>query len=162
MRRNATRACIALALLTGVASAEAWGGERWLGAAIGADFSNFDPMGTASVDIGLWPEHMRFGYQAYLEVADPNCDDQMWTIGAEPVFRFKKLYAGIGLALSDERLCERAGTKWNFSIAVGMRVTKRLDVQWRHRSHGDELGIRENTPNKGVNLIQVRWRFRNR
>ncbi len=154
---------VALALFTATASAATSGGEHWFGATIGADFSNYDPMGTISLDIGLWPQDKRFGYEAYLEFADPHCGEEMWTVAGEPVFRFWRLYAGIGLALSDERLCEgRAGTKWNFSIVLGMRVSKRLDVQWRHRSHGADLGIREDTPNEGVNLLQLRWRFRNR
>lgn len=163
MRRKALLIGMAMALLMGVASTAVWGGERWLGAAIGADFSNYDPMGTVSVEMGLWPNNKGVGYQAYLEFADPGCGEEMWTIAGEPVFRFWRLYTGIGLSMSDERLCDgRAGTKWNFSVVLGMRVSKRLDVQWRHRSHGDDLGIREDTPNEGVNLIQLRWRFRNR
>ncbi|MFQ6021858.1 MAG: hypothetical protein ACE5NW_03980 [Acidiferrobacterales bacterium] len=132
--------------------------EWWLGGAIGADYNNFDPMETLSFEGGLWPDNKKWGFQYYLEFADPSCDDEMWTVGTEPLWRFKKLYGGVGLALSDERLCDRAGTKWNFSIVLGMRVTKHFDVQWRHRSHGDDLGIRTNTPNEGVNLIQLRWR----
>lgn len=137
----------------------AHGAERWLGAGVGADFSNFDPMGTVSFEWGLWPKHKKVGYQAYVEYANASCDDPMWTVGAEAIWRFtKKLYGGAGLALSDERLCDRAGTKWNFTTALGMRVSKRVDIQWRHRSHGDDLGIRKNTPNDGVNLIQIRVR----
>lgn len=144
-----------------LATAPTRAGEQWYGLAVGADFVNFDPMLAVSLETGLWPDNKKFGYQAYLEYADPSCDDSMWTIGAEAIWRLKKFYGGIGLALSDERLCDRAGTKWNFSVGVGLRINKRFDVQWRHRSHGKDLGIRDGTPNDGVNLIQFRWRFKN-
>ncbi len=134
-------------------------GERWWGVAVGADYRNFDPMGAVSVETGIWPKHKKFGYQAYLEYADPNCDDSMWTVGGEAVWRYKRWYFGLGLALSDERLCGgRAGTKLNFSTAVGFRISKHFDIQWRHRSHGEDLGIKDDESNEGVNLIQVRWR----
>lgn len=133
-------------------------GERWWGVAVGGDFVNFDPMPVVSLDTGLWPEDKKFGYQAYLEYADPNCDNTMWTVGAEAVWRLHRFYFGGGLALSNEELCDRQGTKWHFSFAIGARITKHLDIQWRHRSHGADLGISENTPNEGVNLIELRWR----
>jgi hypothetical protein len=132
--------------------------ERWWGVAVGADFRNFDPMGTVSVETGIWPDNKKFGYQAYLEYADPNCDDSMWTLGGEAVWRYKRLYFGLGLSLSDKRLCGLSGTKWHFSTAAGFRISKHFDIQWRHRSHGADFGIAEDTPNDGVNLIQLRWR----
>lgn len=132
--------------------------ERWWGVSVGADYRNFDPMGAVSVETGIWPEDKKFGYQAYLEYADPNCDDSMWSVGGEAVWRYKRFYLGIGLSLSDERLCDRSGTKWHFSTAVGYHISKHFDIQWRHRSHGADLGIADNTPNEGVNLIQLRWR----
>ncbi len=161
--RLPVRACVLILCITaGRGLGDAGGVEPWFGVSVGTDLVNFDPMPTLSLDSGLWPDDKKFGYQAYLEFADPACDDEMWTIGAESIFRLGRFYGGIGLSLSDERLCDRAGTKWNFSIAVGMRISERLDVQWRHRSHGEDLGIRENTSNDGVNLVQLRWRFRNR
>jgi hypothetical protein len=130
--------------------------EPWIGGAYGRDFNNFDPMGTISLEGGMWPANKKWGYQAYFEYADPFCDDEMWTIGAEPIWRYKKFFGGIGLALSDERLCDLQGTKWHFSIAAGFRISRYIDVQWRHRSHGSDFEIRKDTPNGGVNLIQFR------
>jgi hypothetical protein len=132
--------------------------ERWWGVAVGADFRNFDPMPVASLETGMWPQNKKFGYQAYLEYADPSCDNTLWTVGGEALWRLHRVYVSGGLALSNETLCNTAGTKWNFSLAVGGRITKHLDLQWRHRSHGSDLGIDENTSNVGVNLIELRWR----
>ncbi|NIO40750.1 MAG: hypothetical protein GTO41_11565, partial [Burkholderiales bacterium] len=136
----------------------AHGLEPLFAGAYGPDFNNFDRMETISFEGGLWPEHKNWGFQSYVEYADPSCDDEMWTIGAEPIWRYKTFYTGFGLALSDERLCNLAGTKWNFSITLGLRISKRFDIQWRHRSHGADLGILEDTPNLGINLIQLRVR----
>ncbi|MEE8266432.1 MAG: hypothetical protein V3R62_08795 [Acidiferrobacterales bacterium] len=130
--------------------------EPWLGGAYGRDVNNFDPMGAISFEGGMWPKNKQFGFQGYLEFADPACDDDMWTVGIEPIWRYKRFYAGIGLALSDERLCGLQGIKWSFSMPLGFRISKHIDVQWRHRSHGADFGIRADTPNKGVNLIQIR------
>ncbi len=149
---------LTLSALLSLALPSAGAVERWWGVAIGADFRNFDPMPAVSLETGLWPDDKKFGYQAYLEYADPNCDDSMWTLGAEALWRYKRLYFGLGLAMSDERLCGLSGTKWHFSTAVGYRINEHLDVQWRHRSHGADLGIEEDEPNDGVNLIQLRWR----
>ncbi|MFQ5995059.1 MAG: hypothetical protein ACE5K1_08175 [Acidiferrobacterales bacterium] len=149
---------VLLALTLGLASAwaSAHAGQTWLGGAYGRDINNFDPMGAVSVEVGMWPQSKKFGFQAYLEYADPRCNSPAWTIGGEAIWRYKKFYAGLGLALTDTRLCDIAGTKWNFTIPVGFRITDHIDVQWRHRSHGDDLGIRSDTPNSGVNLIQIR------
>ena len=131
--------------------------ERWWGVSIGADFNNFDPMPVISLETGLWPDNKKFGYQAYLEYGDPPCDGALWTIGSEAVFRYKKVYGGVGLALSNQRLCGLAGTQLNFSTVLGLRINKNWDIQWRHRSHGSDFGISEDSPNDGVNLIELRW-----
>ena len=131
--------------------------ERWWGVALGADFVNFDPMGVVSLEAGRWPEKKKFGYQAYLEYADPSCDSTMWTVAGEALWRLNRLYVAGGLAYSDEKLCGKQGTQLNFSITIGARITKHLDLQWRHRSHGSALGIEDDEKNDGVNLIELRW-----
>ena len=160
MQLRTVSALIVTALLS-LALPAAHAAERWWGVAVGADYSNFAPMGVVSLETGIWPDHKKFGYQAYVEYADPSCDDSMWTLGGEATWRYKRLYFGFGLALSDERLCDgRAGTKWNFSLSAGFRISKHVDIQWRHRSHGDDFGIDKDKPNEGVNLFQLRWRTR--
>lgn len=150
--------CLGFVILVALDAPTTGAAERWWGVSVGTDYANFSPMPVASLETGLWPEDKKFGYQAYLEYANPSCDNTMWTVGAEALWRLHRFYFGGGLALSDERLCDRQGTKWHFSLAFGARITKHLDVQWRHRSHGSDLGISENTPNAGVNLIELRWR----
>jgi hypothetical protein len=147
---------LVFALSVALTTLPAAAAEPWLGGAYGRDVINFDPMGAISFEGGMWPENKQWGFQGYLEFADPSCDDDMWTVGIEPIWRYKRFYAGIGLALSDERLCDLQGTKWLFSIPVGFRISKHIDIQWRHRSHGKDFGIRADTPNDGVNLIQIR------
>lgn len=149
---------LTLGALLALALPAAGAGERWWGVSVGADFRNFDPMGAVAVETGMWPQDKKFGYQAYLEFADPNCDDSMWTLGGEAVWRYKRVYFGLGLSLSDEELCDRSGTKWHFTTAVGFRISKHFDIQWRHRSHGSDFGIADDKPNEGVNLIELRWR----
>lgn len=130
--------------------------EPWVGGAYGRDFLNFDPMGVVSFEAGMWPKDKKFGFQGYVEYANPSCDGEMWTVGIEPIWRYKKFYAGLGLALSEKRLCNLQGTNWTFSIPVGFRINEHVDIQWRHRSHGSDFGIQSNSPNDGVNLIEVR------
>lgn len=150
---------LTVGVLLSLAISSAAAVERWWGVAAGADYSNFDPMGVVSLETGMWPDHKKFGYQAYLEYADPSCDDSMWTAGGEAIWRYKRVYFGMGLAMSDERLCGgRAGTKWNFSLSAGFRISKHFDIQYRHRSHGDDFGIEDDKENEGVNLIELRWR----
>ena len=148
---------LTLSVVLAFASLPATAGERWWGVAVGADYINFDPMPVVSLETGMWPENKKFGYQAYLEYADPSCDNTLWTVAGEALWRLHRMYFGGGLGLSNERLCDEAGTKWNFSLVIGGRITKHLDFQWRHRSHGSDLGIDENTSNVGVNLIELRW-----
>jgi hypothetical protein len=152
----------ALTLMLTTASG-ARGAESWLGVSAGADFVNYSPMSAFSFEGGLWPEHKHFGYQAYVEYADASCDNPMWTIGAEPILRLHRVYGGVGLAYSNRKLCHgELDSYLNFSIGIGVRVSKRVDIQWRHRSHGADLGIEHDKSNDGVNLLEVRVRFYNR
>jgi hypothetical protein len=150
--------CLSFVIVVSLHAPATGASERWWGVAVGADYVNFDPMPVVSLATGLWPEDKKFGYQAYLEYADPSCDNTLWTVAGEALWRLHRFYFGGGLALSNERLCDQAGTKWNFSLAIGARITKHLDVQWRHRSHGSDLGIDDGTSNVGINLIELRWR----
>jgi hypothetical protein len=153
------RHLLALALNVTLAfiSLSALAAERWWGVAVGADYVNFDPMPVVSLETGRWPEDKKFGYQAYVEYGNPSCDNALWTVAGEALWRLHKMYFAGGLALSNEELCDRAGTKLNFSLTIGGRITKHLDLQWRHRSHGSDFGIEDNKPNDGINLIELRW-----
>jgi len=47
------------------------------------------------------------------------------------------------------------GTHWDFDVAAAYDLSDRWFVEWRHYSHGRKLGIAENKPNDGWNLIGV-------
>jgi len=149
--------CLVLVLLAVLEAPAPVAGERWWGASAGSDISNFDPMLLATVQMGEWRDDGKVGYRVLAEYADPFCDNTLWTADGQVLRKWRSFYIGGGMALSNRRLCGKAGTKWNFSLGMGAILSKNLSLSWRHRSHASDFGFAPNSPNKGVNIFELVW-----
>ncbi len=140
----------------------------WIGGSVGKDVMHLNDAGehfnALTVSLGSFPKGKRgFGFISYLEYSDFQDESQTgngWTIGFEPIWKYKIFYAGLGLSLSDD-YTSVTGTRWNFSIPVGVRFdlkrNKFIDANARHRSHGSRLGIQEGRDNNGLNILGLQF-----
>ena len=95
-----------------------------------------------------------WGFNAYLgRTVNPD----VWAIGAEPTYRWKRMTFGLGLAMLDKTTYV-SGTKWNFSLTACGEITSIFDICLRHWSHGAWLGIEEDKSNGGWNILMVRFK----
>lgn len=140
---------------------------NWMGVSLGKDVMHLNDDGehfnALTLSYGYFPKEKGFGFISYLEYSDFQDRNQTgngWTIGFEPIWKYKIFYAGLGLSLSDD-YTPVTGTKWNFSIPVGARFNlgknKFIDANFRHRSHGSKLGIRESRDNLGLNTLSLQF-----
>ena len=146
--------------------------QPWMGVSVGKDIYHLDNdsgerFRALTFSGGLFPEAKKgFGFITYLEYADMEenkneINGHMWTIGFEPIWKYKNFYAGLGLSMSEKKT-PSTGTKWNFSIPIGFRFDLEkenlfIDVNFRHRSHGSAFGIQENRSNSGLNLLNLQF-----
>jgi hypothetical protein len=109
---------------------------------------------------GLFPEETGFGFQAYLETTKldmPDDTDMVHTAAVESILKWKWIYGGMGVAISD-RTTAVSGTYWNFTNTLGVRYMGDddwfLDFNIRHRSHAGAIfqGDKENAGMTAVNL----------
>ncbi len=142
----------------------------WAGGSVGRDVIHRKGTGkhfhAITASFGSFPEGKKgFGYISYLEYAHPlvrGVEKNLWTIGFEPIWKYRFFYAGLGLSLSDDYTAA-TGTKWNFSIPIGVRFNLGkeknmfIDANVRHRSHGSKLGIRESRENNGLNILSLQF-----
>ena len=95
-----------------------------------------------------------WGFNTYLgRVVDPD----MWVVGAEPTFRWKRITLGLGLAYLDD-ITYANGTQWNFSISGCGEITSIFDICFRHWSHGGSFGIKKDVSNRGWNMLMARFK----
>jgi hypothetical protein len=80
-------------------------------------------------------------------------------VGADYVLTFwKKFRGGAGVAWIDE-VNNKNGTHLNFDFTLAYDLSERVFVEYRHLSHGAEVGIRDGSPNDGWNVIGAGWTF---
>jgi hypothetical protein len=80
-------------------------------------------------------------------------------VGADYMLTFwKKLRGGAGVAWIDE-VNNKNGTHWNFDFTVAYDLSERVFVEYRHQSHGAEVGIADGRPNDGWNTIGAGYAF---
>jgi len=138
---------------------------NWMGVSLGKDVMHLnndeEHFNALTLSYGYFPKEKGFGAITYLEYADyedQNKTGNLWTIGFEPIWKYKFFYVGLGLSLSDD-YTSATGTKWNFSIPVGVKFDLKknifIDANFRHRSHGSKLGIRESRDNLGLNILSL-------
>ncbi len=113
---------------------------------------------------GLFPEETGFGFQSYLEATkldDPKDDGMVYTLGIEPVIKWKWAYLGLGMSVSD-RTTAVSGTYWTFHQSLGGRWKPKnedwfLDLSVRHRSHCARCGIEEDKVNTGMTSLNLQF-----
>jgi hypothetical protein len=70
----------------------------------------------------------------------------------------KKFRGGVGLAWIDE-VNNKNGTHWNFDFTLAYDLSEKVFVEYRHQSHGAEVGISGGSPNDGWNTIGAGYAF---
>ena len=135
----------------------------WIAAGLSQDVKEREHRG-GIISGGLFPRETGFGFQAYLEgtkLNDPKDDSMVYTLGIEPVIKWKWLYLGTGVAVSN-RKTKFSGTLWNFSGSLGARYKPKkknwfLDLSVRHRSHCEACGIEEDKINSGMTSVNLQF-----
>lgn len=109
---------------------------------------------------GQFPKETGFGYLGFLEgtkLDDPDDDGMVYTLGAEGVFKWKWVYVGLGMSVSD-RTTAVSGTLWNFRERLGLRYKPAgqdwfVDGSIAHSSHCARCGIEEDKVNTGMTSV---------
>lgn len=78
--------------------------------------------------------------------------------GIDHVWKYRDLRAGLGAVWIDDTT-KLNGTHWDFDVSLAYDVTRRVFVEYHHFSHGKKLGIDNDVPNGGWNLLGVGWIF---
>ena len=105
--------------------------------------------GTWGARLGLWVH----------EGSDIQPHSPHVLVGADYMLTFWRKFRGAaGVAWIDE-VNNKNGTHWNFDFTLAYDLSERVFVEYRHQSHGAELGIREDRPNDGWNIIGVGYTF---
>lgn len=105
--------------------------------------------GTWGARVGLW---VRDGSD--IQPRSPHV-----LVGADYMLAFwKNFRGGAGVVWIDE-VNNKNGTHWNFDFTLAYDLSERVFVEYRHQSHGAELGIHEDRPNDGWNIIGAGYTF---
>jgi len=114
---------------------------------------------------GLFPEETGFGFQSYVEGTKldmPTDNKMVYTLAVESILKWKWLYAGAGVGVSDRKTAV-SGTLWNFSGTLGARYKPKkknwfLDFNVRHRSHAERI-FNTGSENSGMTSVNFQWGF---
>ena len=80
-------------------------------------------------------------------------------VGADYMLTFlKNVRGGVGVAWIDD-VNNKNGTHWNFDFTLAYDLSERVFVEYRHLSHGAQLGLSDGSPNDGWNIIGAGYTF---
>lgn len=72
--------------------------------------------------------------------------------GFDHVWEYAGWRAGLGAVWIDQKT-NLSGTHWDFDVSLSYDLVKHVSVEFHHFSHAKKLGISEETPNGGWNLL---------
>ncbi len=103
---------------------------------------------------GAWGA--RLGFWARDSHVEPRAPNKF--AGVDYVWTYSKWRPGLGAVWIDQTN-DLNGTHWDFDLSLGYDLSSRVFVEYRHHSHGKNLGIRRHASNHGWNLIGVGLSF---
>lgn len=74
--------------------------------------------------------------------------------GIDHVWKYAGWRAGLGVVWIDQET-NLSGTHWDFDVSLAYDFGRRVFLEYRHYSHAKKLGISEDVPNGGWNLLGV-------
>lgn len=74
--------------------------------------------------------------------------------GIDHVWEYAGWRAGLGVVWIDQKT-NLSGTHWDFDVSLAYDFSRRVSLEYRHYSHGKKLGIDNDVPNGGWNLLGV-------
>lgn len=112
-----------------------------------------DSRGAVAAQFGARLGDFDFAYERYEKRNIGSATYNILSVFNVP-FRFN-----FGAAYWDEPLGKEIGTRWNFVLEPEFRIYNGISLLLTHYSHGTALGIAPEKPNKGVNLLKLRYHW---
>jgi hypothetical protein len=79
-------------------------------------------------------------------------------VGGNYVWTYLRLRFGAGVIWIDQEN-RNNGTRWNFDFTISVDLSDRVFCEYQHVSHGSTVGISQDAPNEGWNLLGIGFIF---